>query len=192
MQYAHSPMVMTRASHVHNPDKHSPWIIGLHWSSVIAILIATATFFLREAVETSSIRNVLLDIHRQSGLFVILALILRIIVRIRVGMTDHAKDMHWMMQIMAKAAHGVLYLILFALPILGWAATNAHATPVRLFGIIPLPNIALADSDLADTLTDYHLWAAWCLLAVVVAHIGAALWHHFHRKDQVLKAMLPG
>ena len=192
MQYTHPSMALRPSSSDHTADKHSPWIIALHWSSVIAILIATSTFFLREIVETSSIRNVLLDLHRQSGLFVMVALALRISIRIKVGMTDHAEDMHWMMRFTAKSAHGVLYLILAALPVLGWAATNAHAVPVKLFGIIPLPNIAPADSDLADTLTDYHLWAAWALLAVVISHIGAALWHHFHRKDKVLKAMLPG
>ena len=32
---------------------------------------------------------------------------------------------------------------------------------------------------------------AWLLLAAVGAHVAAALWHHFVRRDQVLTAMLP-
>jgi cytochrome b561 len=47
------------------------------------------------------------------------------------------------------------------------------------------------DPDLADVLTDWHAWAAWGLLALLAAHIAAALWHHWVRRDGVLAAMLP-
>jgi cytochrome b561 len=62
--------------------------------------------------------------------------------------------------------------------------------PISLLGL-PLPNLVQADSDLADTLTDYHVWAAWGMLALVVAHAAAAWWHHAVRRDGVLTAMLP-
>ena len=61
-----------------------------------------------------------------------------------------------------------------------------------MFGFIPLPDLVAADSDLADTLSDYHIWAAWVLLSLLVPHVLAALWHHYIRRDGVLTAMLPG
>jgi cytochrome b561 len=58
-------------------------------------------------------------------------------------------------------------------------------------GVIPLPALVEADSDLADNLTDAHVMLAWSMLALIVMHIAAALWHHYVRRDGVLIAMLP-
>jgi len=95
------------------------------------------------------------------------------------------------LRVAAKVAHVGLYLLLLVLTLLGWATTNAHAVGLNLFGVLPLPNLVADDPDLADALSDYHLWAAWLLLAMVTAHVGAACWHHWWRRDRVLIAMLP-
>ena len=34
-------------------------------------------------------------------------------------------------------------------------------------------------------------WVRNSLLALALAHAGAALWHHFFRRDHVLRSMLP-
>ena len=71
------------------------------------------------------------------------------------------------------------------------SVTNAHGVALTFLGSVPLPKLLPADSELADTLTDYHVWLAWGLLALVMAHAAAAIWHHFGRRDGVLRAMLP-
>jgi cytochrome b561 len=172
-------------------DHHSPWTIALHWSTVIAMLVATASVLWREATENEPLRVALMDIHRQAGVFVLVALGLRLAVRLSIGMAEHAGDMPWLMRWAARLAHVALYVMLFALPLLGLAASNAHAVQVSLFGLVRLPNLVHEDSDLADALTDYHLWAAWAMLLLVAAHVAAACWHHLARKDGVLVAMLP-
>ncbi|RBJ88056.1 cytochrome b, partial [Xanthomonas oryzae pv. oryzae] len=45
---------------------------------------------------------------------------------------------------------------------------------------------------LGDTLGTWHLNAAWALLALVLLHIGAALWHHLVLRDGLLRRVLPG
>jgi cytochrome b561 len=70
--------------------------------------------------------------------------------------------------------------------------TSAHGISLHFLGVIHLPQLVAADSELADTLSDYHIWLSWVLLALVSMHAGAALWHHFVRRDAVLAAMLPG
>jgi cytochrome b561 len=134
---------------------------------------------------------VLIDAHRQAGLYVLVAWVLRIAVRLRVGMAEAARDMPRALRWAAKAAHAALYAVLLVLTLLGWAGTSAHGVPLRLFGALPLPNLVDDDPDLADMLTDWHLWTAWLLLGLVVAHVSAACWHHFVRRDDVLRAMLP-
>ena len=92
----------------------------------------------------------------------------------------------------AGVAHGLLFGLLIALPLLGWALSSAHGITVALLGAVPLPKLVTPDSELADTLSDYHVWLAWGLLVLVGMHVAAAAWHHFVRRDAVLRAMLPG
>lgn len=112
--------------------------------------------------------------------------------RLRRGLADHATDIAPLLRWAAKVAHILLYGVLIALPLLGWAVTSAHGIKLTLLGSVPLPLLLAPDSELADTLSDYHVWLAWGLLALVVAHVTAACWHHFARRDGVLRAMLPG
>jgi cytochrome b561 len=175
----------------HPGHRHSTWTIALHWSSALAIVIAAACGIARNFVDDDRLRELLMDAHRQSGLYVLLALGLRLAVRWRVGMANHAGDMPPVLRWAAQLAHLALYALLFILPVLGWATSNAHGVDVRPFGLMRLPSMVEADPDLAETLSDYHVWSAWLLLALVVAHVGAAGWHHRVRRDGVLHAMLP-
>lgn len=171
--------------------RHSAWTIALHWFTVLAIVIGVGAVLWRELVEDKGLRVILMEAHRQAGLLVLVALGLRLLVRWRVGMADHAGEMPRLMRIAAGAAHLALYALLLALTVLGMAASNAHAVQLKLFGLIPLPILVAEDGDLADTLEAWHLWGAWLLLALVVLHVAAAAWHHWGRRDGVLTAMLP-
>ena len=171
--------------------RHPALTIAIHWMTVVAIVVAVAVMFARDAVEDRALRQVLLETHRQLGLLVLIGVGVRIAFRLHKGLADHAPDMASLLRWAAKAAHLLMYGTLVALPLLGWAVTNAHGVALTFLGRVPLPKLLSADSELADTLTDYHVWAAWGLLALVVAHVGAAVWHHFVRRDGVLRAMLP-
>jgi cytochrome b561 len=172
-------------------EKHHPMTIALHWATLLCIVIAVATVLLCEIVGDKFWRQLLVESHRQLGLLVLLGVAMRLYARQRYGMADHMSDLPKPMRLMAGAVQICLYSLLVALPLLGWATTNAHNLPVRLFGLIPLPLLAETDAELADQLSDYHVLAAWALLALVSMHAAAALFHHFIRRDAVLLAMLP-
>ena len=173
-------------------SRHHPvWTIALHWCSALAILVSATAALWRELIDDKNLRIVLMDVHRQAGLFILMALALRLMVRFSVGMADHAGEAPILARWAAQLAQLALYALLFLMPVLGMALSNAHAVQVKLFGLIPPPSLVGEDSDLADRLTQYHVWGAWALLALVVVHAGAACWHHCVRRDGVLVAMLP-
>ena len=171
--------------------QHARATIALHWASALAVLLSALAALARDWTESEPARVLLLDVHRQLGLFVLLALVLRVAVRLRKGLVDHAASMPPLMRWAAQGAHLALYALLLALPLLGVATTQAHEVNLRLFGLLSLPNWVPGDPDLAETLSDWHLWLAWTLLALVVLHVAAALWHHKVQRDGVLAAMLP-
>ena len=171
--------------------RHPALTIAIHWATAIAIVVAVAVMFARDATEDRAWRLFLLDLHRQLGLLILIGAGIRVAIRLHRGLADHAPDMAPVLRGAGKTAHILLYGALIALPLLGWAVTSAHGIKLMLLGSVPLPMLLSPDSELADTLTDYHVWLAWGLLALVAAHAAAACWHHFARRDDVLRAMLP-
>lgn len=174
------------------PGKHRLPIVVLHWAAVVAIVVGVAAVWLRDATEDAAARLWLMDLHRQLGMLVLVGVAFRIAVRQRFGLTNYAPAMGAPLRWGAVITHVALYSLSIALPLLGWAATNAHHVTFSLFGLVNLPALVAADPDLADTLDGYHSLAAWALLGFVSLHVIAALWHHFVVRDQVLSAMLPG
>ncbi len=164
----------------------------LHWATAVILVVSVSAILYRETTEQKTLRQVLMELHRQLGLLVLLLLVARVAVRSVKGLVNHAPGPSAARRRAAAVAHWSMYGVIAGLVLLGWALCNAHAIHLRLFGVIPLPDLVAADSDLADTLSDYHIWAAWVLLSLVVPHVLAALWHHYIRHDGVLTAMLPG
>jgi cytochrome b561 len=96
----------------------------------------------------------------------------------------------WQRQV-ATLTHAALYVMLIVMPLLGWAAADFRAYPVKLFGILPLPAIAPKGAQWAHTAGDVHNFLSYVLLAVIALHIVAALYHHYIVGDGVLRRMLP-
>ena len=172
-------------------QRHSRATVFLHWSTLLLIVLSGAAVFGRELVDDKAVQGLLMNLHRQAGLLVFSVLLLRLAVRVWPATPRVDHHLPFFMRLMALASHGLIYLLLAGLPLIGWALSNARGVDVAFLGWIPLPGLVNTDPDLADTLADVHEWAAWSLYALVALHAGAALWHHYVRRDQVLRAMLP-
>ncbi|MGL6822262.1 cytochrome b, partial [Xanthomonas hortorum pv. gardneri] len=149
----------------------------LHWLTVLCLAMAATLILLRAELEGRALRQWLMEGHRHFGLMVLFLFVLRVGLRIRLRKLPPGPPSPLLMRLAAGATHFALYGLMVALPLIGWSLSNAYAKPVYLFGLT-LPNLVAPDEDLADTLGTWHLNAAWVLLALVILHIGAALWHH--------------
>jgi len=172
-------------------NRHSALTLVLHWSTVLAVIVAAASGLAREWVENQPLRILLLQAHEQAGLFVLAALVLRLLNRVVLGFANHAGALPVLMRWAAQLAHLGMYLLLAVLPVLGWVVCSAKAMDLSLFGLVRLPALVQDDPDLAELMIDRHVFAAWTLLTLVVLHVAAAWWHHAARRDGVLVAMLP-
>lgn len=166
-------------------------VVLLHWATLLLIGVLLSAIFVREGVEARALRALLINVHKSAGVLVLVTAALRLFVRVlgrpQAATDDHPPLVRWL----AGATHGLLYVLMFALPVLGWALSNAQGHPVSVFGFVTLPNLVQEDEDLSDLLGEAHETAAWALIGLVVLHAGAALWHHFVRRDNTLRAMLP-
>jgi cytochrome b561 len=95
-------------------------------------------------------------------------------------------------RVLAGLVHWSLYILILAMTLLGWAATNARGWDVRLFGVVTLPAIAPNGSKWGHEAGDIHNILLYVLLGFIVLHVAAALYHYFVKHDEVVARMLPG
>jgi len=187
-----SPAAVHRSPAQAAPRRHhSWWIVGAHWSTVLAVVLAAVSAIWRDQTEHDVLRAQLMVVHQQAGLFVLIALAVRLLARLRGGIMRHEHVEHPLVRLAATLAHIALYGVLLGLPLLGVAVCQASAMKLSVFGLVPVPVVMGDDPDLAAMLADNHVLAAWAMLGLLCAHIGAVVWHHFIRRDRVLLAMLP-
>ena len=126
--------------------------------------------------------------HKTFGVIILFAMTVRIIVKLRRGKPDYAQPLTKFEHIASNAVHGILYLALLLMPVLGWLGTGAGGFPVEFFNW-KLPGILSKDKELYGTLMELHGILGWIILICVLAHIGGALKHWIVNKDGVMQRM---
>ncbi|MFN2098486.1 cytochrome b [Altererythrobacter sp. MF3-039] len=167
----------------------------LHW--LIALLIIVASLIMWHANDStywfkSNVRIFLewVHWHKALGLIAFALILFRLWWRRRqpVPQTDDLTDFEerW-----SSRVHWAFYALMIALPITGWLSSSLFGSTVNVFGLFVIPPITPENKELVGPFYWAHFVMAWALTALVVFHIGAALYHHFVKRDRVLKSMLP-
>ncbi|MCI8212618.1 cytochrome b [Pseudomonas sp. S25] len=163
----------------------------LHWS--MALMIIAMLFIGAGMVASVSARHEwLLDLHKPLGIAILVLVILRIIVRLSSHTPALPADLPTWQVLAAKLSHYVLYALMLAMPLIGWAMISAAGDPVMLSSSLRLPSIVAADAGTFAFLRQTHTWLAYLLFMTVLMHIAAALFHAWVRRDEVLGSMLRG
>jgi cytochrome b561 len=169
----------------------SPLARLLHWT--MAPLIVAMLFIGVGMVATvSRAHETLVALHRPLGIALLLLVIVRLALRIMRGSPPLPSSMPKAQRIAAHASHVVLYGLMLAMPLIGWAMLSAAGYPVTLFGPLHLPPIAPHDVALFALLRALHTWLAFALFATVLLHLAAALLHGLILRDGVWGSMTRG
>jgi len=185
-------------SHAMNAPAIAPAVTGrftvaqraLHWA--MAILILAMLFIGVGMVSTISARYLtLVSIHKPLGIAILLLALLRLGIRLRRGAPPLPAELPEPMRLAAHLSHIVLYGLMIAMPLIGWAMLSAEGIPVTLFEGVRLPPIAPQSLGLHAFLRNAHGYLAYAFFAVILLHIGAGLYHALVRRDGVFEAMAP-
>lgn len=169
----------------------SPLARLLHWS--MALMIIAMLFIGAGMVASVSQRHEwLLNLHKPLGIAILVLVVLRIIVRMSSRTPGLPADLPQWQVLAAKLSHYMLYALMLAMPLIGWAMISAAGDPVMLSSSLRLPSIVAADAGVFALLRQAHTWLAYLLFLTVLMHIAAALFHAWVRRDEVLASMLRG
>lgn len=172
-------------------DHYTRTAVTLHW--IIALLIFTAFplgVYMHE-LPLSPYKLRLYSWHKWAGVTIFLLALLRILWRATHRPPPLPAAMPSWEKFAAHAVHYLLYALILVIPLSGWLMSSAKGVQTVWFGVLPLPDLVSKDKELGDLLKAVHQSLNFLLLGLVIAHIGAALKHHFIQRDDTLVRMLP-
>lgn len=163
----------------------------LHWISVALMIVVYSLAFSIETASSPEQARSILMLHRSVGAIIMIVTLCRLLVRFGSPVPHLPQDLPWWQVIAARANILGLYLLLLLQPTLGLSASWLHGDHVAFFGLT-VPSPLWIDRPLSRTLFALHTDVGFALLALIAMHIGAALFHHFVRRDDVLLSMTTG
>lgn len=182
-----------------SPTRYGLVAMILHWLIALAVLAMLALgFVMGEVREGSALQFQLFQWHKSIGITILLLTVLRLAWRLMNRQPPFPPTMRPWERAFARATHFGFYVLLFALPLSGWAmvSTSPLGIPTLLYGVVPWPNLPWAaraenPEALEAILSEAHELLAFGMIALLVLHVAGALRHHFLLRDTVLRRMLP-
>jgi cytochrome b561 len=188
----HVPRLRYIEMHTITPPEYSAPAKFFHWLTVILLVIQYSIGWLMPDIGRNTQPLGLISWHLSIGALIVLLVMIRLLWRWIHGPTAQAQIVSPRLHRVAQGTHLLLYFLLLAFPLMGWANASSRGWPVSLFGVLPLPTLSSKGSRLGHTLGDMHQLLVWVLIAVIALHVAAALYHHLILKDDTLRRTLPG
>ncbi|MDN5841948.1 MAG: cytochrome b [Alcaligenaceae bacterium] len=186
-----STQISTQQGTKQSSQRYTRTAVFLHWLVGLGLIGTFALGFYMEGLPLSPNKLKFYAWHKWAGMSLLVLAVVRLAWRMSHPAPDLPSTMSPMARLTAHAGHWVLYILMLAIPVSGWLMSSAQGFSVVWFGVLPLPDLVPKNADLGALLKDAHVILNYTLLAVVVGHVGAALQHHFIKKDSVMARMLP-
>lgn len=167
-----------------------------HWITLALMAVALPVGFVIKYIadEPFAAKMVFYAVHESAGLTILLVTVARLAWRVANPPPPLPDHIPAPMRLAAKAVHWLLYLGLIVQPVLGFTMTNAFGFPMQgataYLGVIDIPAVVAENQKLAETLKTLHAWVGYSIAALLVAHVGGAVYHHAIRRDGTLMRML--
>lgn len=166
------------------------WIIAVLFIGQLVLGVTT------QWVHSMALQFVLIQWHKSFGFLVLGLSVLRLVWAGTQRRPRAVATLGKAERCAAWVVQSLLYLLLLALPMAGWALVSSSTldVPSFAFDLVIVPDLPLARSEASERFwREIHQWLAYGTAVLAAGHLGAALRHHFWLGDGVLKRMLrPG
>lgn len=160
-----------------------------HWLVALLIITLLIVGFYMTSLEPTEDTFKIYGMHKAFGLTAFVLILLRTLWRITNRYVQPPADLPEILKIAAVSAHLLLYVLMLVMPTSGMLMSLFGGHPISYFGLFTIDAFE-KNAELATTFKNTHETTAWILVILISAHILAAIYHHFIRKDNVLLRML--
>ncbi|WP_420408918.1 cytochrome b [Hoeflea sp.] len=173
-------------THGTSSDAYGRVAIGIHWLTAVLIIGLMASGILAENSTDETLKAAVLRLHAPMGIAILLLTLLRIAWwwRFDTRPGPLGTNPAWQ-EFLAKAVHLLLYVVMIGMAASGIGMFVLSGAGDILFAGAPGP---LPDFATFAPRTPHGIGAK-LMIALLAIHAGAALYHHFIRRDATLKRM---
>lgn len=171
----------------------------LHWLMAVLILGNLALGLLLSSIPLAE-RFQYYQLHKSLGMTVLLLAVMRVVWRLTHPAPPLPAHMPTWEKVVAHITHFILYGLMLLIPFSGWALVSASPKkiPTLLYGMVELPHLpffeALADDarkEVSHNIASTHEMLAYIMIALLGAHVLAAMRHHWLLNDETILRMTP-
>jgi len=168
----------------------------LHWIMAALIIVASiigiygASLHYGIDAAHDKVKAGWITTHKNIATITLFLIVIRILWRI----THKPPEFMGLSPLMTKAAHlghFVLYLLMLAVPVSGWANSSAGGHEIPVAWLFTIPQLGDKNPAIGHTLVVLHEYLGWTIVVVVLGHIAFALKHRLIDRDGIMESMLP-
>ncbi len=158
--------------------------VTLHWliAAIIFGMIGLGLFMVELPKQSElppgeeSVRAFYFLLHKSLGLTAGILIVLRVVWRLTHKAPPLPDSIGKWQQRAAGAVHGLLYVVMIAMPVTGYMQSMFSKYDTKFWGIV-LPRTAEADKAMRETFSEVHEVLAFLFITLLVIHIAAAVKH---------------
>jgi len=171
--------------------KYGAVAIFFHWLTALALLSAVILALYVQELDLGDTKALMLALHKSIGLSIFILAWARLAWRLTHRAPPLPGDTPIWQRIAAHATHTLLYLTVIAMPVSGYISVAARGRETAFFGLFMVPEVVPLDRALSNLTETLHRNGQYALYALVALHVGAAAYHHFIKRDGLLRRMWP-
>ncbi|MEF1310928.1 cytochrome b [Vibrio mytili] len=161
----------------------------MHWVSALCIIgLFAVGLWMVDLGYYSEWYRVAPHYHRSTGILLALLTVIRLFWKFMAASPEVEGKSYEV--VAAKAAHGLMYLLLVIIFISGYLISTSDGRGIEVFNWFTVPGAGELFAHQSDIAGEVHFYAAWALILLAALHAIAALKHHFIDKDDTLRKML--
>ena len=186
----------TVAAAAKTPTRYTRTAMLLHWVLGLALIGVFCVGIYMADLPFSPQRLKLYNWHKWAGITILALSALRLLWRVThrpPALPTAVQDAMPAWQRLAHhGTHGLLYVLFFAVPLIGWAYSSAAGFPIVFLGLWQLPDFVPVSKELAEAIKPWHQYTAFAMAALVALHMAAVIKHQLVDRDGLAARMLPG
>jgi cytochrome b561 len=171
------------------PGSYDPVAKLFHWAIFLLLLAQYTVGSIMPHIGRKTLNEGWVNWHLTIGALILAVIVARFVWRLLRPVPLPDAMPKWEIAL-SRFTHLSLYVLVFVMTVLGWAAANSRGWEVKLLGVIPLPTLAPEGSAWGHEAGDIHNILVYVLLGFIALHVAGALYHYFILRDRVLQRMM--
>lgn len=156
-----------------------------HWIMALGFFWMAITVILKVVADETDIQKFFWSTHKAVGFLLLIMIALR-----TAWMFITLNNRPASLSLLAKLGHIALYLLMLAVPTIGFIRQIGSGKPFEVFGFQVLQGSGIKEQWMVDLGSNFHGALGWTLFAFAAGHIVMALYHYFGKDKAIMKRMI--